>query len=232
MHNEFYKYRIMKLVSILGSISKTLDVFNFSDTLLEKNIKSAKRIKSLEKTILSQGESSLLRYTKLTEAISESNIAISDKAINNSVRSRIRNKKEFYPIAQLLSRANDKGIILGNEGLDYAWLHEAMELHFQEYPYPEMYLEFLTFIDETKIDLTYELIIRSLQDLKSKTNKLLKTYIQFPIIAAFLEYFDQVFTLKDNEITYSNFHNSFNINVKTNKYRNGQSIYGFIPITS
>lgn len=222
----------MKLTSILGSISKMLDVFNISDVSLEKNIKSAKRIKSLEKTILSQGESSLLRYTKLAESISESNIAISDRAINDSIRSRIRNKKEFYPIAQLLSGANDKGIILGNEGLDYTWLHEAMELHFQEYPYPEMYLEFLTFIDETKIDLIYNLIIRSLQDLKSKTNKLLKTYIQIPIIASFLEYFDQVFTLKDYEIDNNYFHNSFNINVKTNNYYHEREIYGSIPITS
>lgn len=222
----------MKFISILESISKTLDKFILTDTLLEKNTRSAKRIKSIERRILSQGKQSVVKYQKLTETVYSNNIIISNKAISQSFRSRIEKQKDFYPIDELLTGFYTNDILLDKSRLDFSLFHEVQHLYIQESSYSELYLAALTVFVETEVDLIYKRLISSLLDLKSKTIKLHKTFIQIPIIASFLEFFDQVFTLKDNEITYSDLHNSFNINVKTNKYRNGQSIYGFIPITS
>jgi hypothetical protein len=241
----------MKLTSILELISKRLDKIVLSDSNYNIKSRSAKRIKSLEKNILSQGDFGISNYQKLTNALYANNIYISSKAINDSVRSRIRTKNEFYPLNEILSSSWECEVVPRNwdkvdlnvySGLDFvslneleiriSKLHEIDHLDIQNSLYADLYVEFLRFIDEVEADLKYKRLISLLIDLKSKTNQLLKTYIQIPIIASFLEFFDQVFTLKDYEIDNNDFHNSFNINVKTNNYYHGREIHRFIPITS
>lgn len=241
----------MKITSILELISKRLDKIILSDSNYNIKSRSAKRIKSLEKNILSQGEFSVSSYQKLTDVVCANNINISRKAINDSFRSRIRTKNELYPLNiilssnwenELQSSCWDKVNIYGYNGLDLASLnelglrvsklYEIDHLDIQNSLYADLYIEILRLIDEVEADLKYKRLISLLIDLKSKTNKLFKTFIQIPIIASFLEFFDQVFTLKDYEIEYNDFHNSFSINVKTNNYYHGREIYGFIPITS
>lgn len=222
----------MKLISIVESISRTLDKFISVETLIEKNSKSVKRIKSLEKRILSQGKHSVAKYQKLTESVYSNDIIISQEAVCQSFRSRIKNQKDLYPLDELLKGFYTSDFVLDKRRLDFTLLHEVHHLYLQDTSYSDLYLKTLTVYDEIEAELIYKRLISSLLGLKSKINKRFKTFIQLPIVASLLEFFDQVFTLKDNEITYSDFHDSFNINVKTNKYRNGQSIYGFIPITS
>lgn len=221
----------MKLVTFLGLVSKKLDKIVSSDKISDENLRSAKRIKSLEKNLLSQGKFSASKYAKLAEAVRVNEIDISNKAINDSVRSRIKNKKEFYPINEILSGISDDDIILNTNRLDFTLLHEIGHFSINDSFYTDIYPEFVTFVDEVEIKLIYKRLIRSLLVLKSKTSKLLKTFIQIPIIASLLEFFDQVSTFKEYEITHCNFYDSF-FNVKTNQYRNGQTIHRIIPVTS
>lgn len=215
----------MSLKSIILSITNRLDKTVLSDSLYnEKKSRAIKRIKSLEKNILSQGESSFSNYTKLSEALCAKEIYISNKAIKDSVRSRIRNNEKFYPIDKLLTSKLDNGFDL------FTFIELNNQAHIEDSLYAQLYIEFLHLVKEVEADLKNKQIIGFLIDLKLKTNRVLKTLIQIPVIASFLEFFDQVFTLKDYEILYSKLHNAFNINVKTNNYHNEQSIYGFIPI--
>lgn len=229
----------MNLRSIVELVSKKFDEIVELDSLSEKNLRAVKRFRSLEKGILSQGKDFTLRYQKLAESVISNEIVISEKAFNDSFKSRLNNNRELSPYYELLSDFDyykeivtlKNGFPLKNELLfEY---DSDIDHFYPDFSYAEFVSSYMTLIREVESALKQKRILNLLINIKSLIGKRLNSlYLQIPIIASLLEFFDQVFTLKDYEIDYNDFHNSFNNNVETNNYCHGREIHGFIPITS
>ena len=227
----------MKFASIIGRFARSVDSF-FTEEVEIVDGKYTKKIRSAEKQVFSQGSVATNKYWKAISKLDNNYLEITDEAVFSSIRSRNNRTFNFSP--SFYEIINDPIIssVFNRNLADYKELHgefcniDLNQLCYEIYKeiHSEWEWEFYEYFTKVKSELQKKRIYQLLVNLNSKTyNFFHYLSIQIPLIYSFTEFFDQIFSLKKDELnaifTFESFFN------KINKIRyNERQILGLIPV--